>query len=359
MSLSNSLKFWGIAFLMLVLFLGIFYSSLIPFIIGLVIAYILNPAVDLLENKGVRRIFATNIVLLSFIFLIIIFFLLFVPILSAQLSTFIENLPSYQAKAAIYIDDYLGTSWKHDLLSKNIDYQKYVTQYAQDFLGATGNVLHKLIINVIAIIKNAIFLIIVPVVAFYFLLDWHGLISKVDSWLPRKHALTIRSLILEMDSLQSGFIRGQVIVCFIQASFYITALSIIGIDYSITLGFVTGVLTFIPYVGTGIGFLTVIMVALVQYLPDYSAIIWVCIIFAVGQTLEGYVWIPKIVGGSVSLHPLWIMFSLLAFGSILGLAGMLIAVPVTAAIGVLIRFVLEKYIQSSYYSGYAGEIADK
>jgi predicted PurR-regulated permease PerM len=358
MSLSNSLKFWGLIFLTFVLFLGIFYSSLIPFIIGLVIAYILNPAVDFLENKGVGRLFATNIVLLSFIFLIIIFFLLFVPIFSAQLSTFIENLPKYQAKAAIYIDDYLGTSWKHDLLSKNTDYQKYVTKYAQDFLGATGNVLHKLIINVIAIIKNAIFLMIVPVVAFYFLLDWHGLISKIDSWLPRKHALTIRSLILEMDSLQSGFIRGQVIVCFIQASFYITALSVIGIDYSITLGFVTGVLTFIPYVGTGIGFLTVIMVALVQYLPDYSAIIWVCIVFAVGQTLEGYVWIPKIVGDSVSLHPLWIMFSLLAFGSILGLSGMLIAVPLTAAIGVLIRFILEKYIQSSYYSGYAGEIAN-
>jgi predicted PurR-regulated permease PerM len=155
-----------------------------------------------------------------------------------------------------------------------------------------------------------------------------------------------------MDSLQSGFIRGQVFVCMIQATFYIFVLTLIGIDYAITLGFITGVLTFIPYVGTGIGFLMVVMVSLVQYLPDYYPIILVCVAFAVGQLLEGYVWIPQIVGGSVSLHPLWIMFALLAFGSILGLSGMLVAVPVTAAIGVLTRFALEKYVQSAYYVGH-------
>jgi predicted PurR-regulated permease PerM len=155
-----------------------------------------------------------------------------------------------------------------------------------------------------------------------------------------------------MDTLQSGFIRGQVFVCLIQAIFYISALTIIGVDYAITLGFVTGILTFIPYVGAGIGFLIVILVSSVQYLPDFYPIIWVCAAFVIGQILEGYVWIPQIVGGAVSLHPLWIMFALLAFGSILGLSGMLIAVPVTAAIGVLIRFALEKYIQSAYYTNH-------
>lgn len=351
MSLSNGLKFWAITFLLFGVFFWIFHTSLVPFIIGLIIAYILNPAVDFLENKGFNRLLATNAVLFSFIFSVLLFFLLFVPIVSDQISTFLENLPSYQSKAIVYIGDYLGASWQEDLLHKHIDYQKYLTEYAKNFLGATGNVINRLVVSLVALIKNMTFLIIIPVVAFYFLLDWHLLMSKIDGWLPRHHALTIRSLINEMDNLQSGFIRGQVFVCLIQALFYITALNFIGIDYATTLGFVTGILTFIPYIGAGIGFLLVIMVSLVQYLPDYSAIIWVCTIFATGQLLEGYVWIPQIVGRSVSLHPLWIMFSLLAFGSILGLAGMLIAVPMTAAIGVLTRFALERYIQSSYYAG--------
>ena len=288
--------------------------------------------------------------------LMILLFLLFVPIVSDQISTFIANLTHYQTKAARYIDNYLGTSWKEHLVAKNINYQKYVSEYAKNFLGATGNVIQSLVLNIIAIIKKMTFLIIIPVVAFYFLLDWHLLVSKIDGWLPRKYALTIRRLIGEMDNLQSGFIRGQVFVCIIQALFYITVLSAIGVDYSITLGFITGVLTFIPYIGAGIGFLMVLMVSLVQFLPDYYLIFWVCGAFAIGQILEGYVWLPKIVGGSVSLHPLWIMFSLLAFGSVLGLSGMLIAVPVTAAIGVLTRFALERYIQSPYYVGNQNEI---
>ena len=358
MSLSNSLKFWAITAIIFIAFFWIFHTSLVPFIIGLIIAYILNPAVDFFENKGLNRLVATNIVLLTFIFLIVLFFLLFIPIISDQISTFLNNLPIYQAKAISYISDYLGTSWQEDLLHKNIDYQKYFNEYAKNVLGATGNVLNRLIINLVNLIKNMTFLIIIPVVAFYFLLDWHLLISKIDGWLPRQHALTIRSLICDMDKLQSGFIRGQVLVCLIQALFYITALNFMGLEYAITLGFVTGILTFIPYIGAGIGFLLVMMVSLVQFLPDYSAIIGVCVIFIIGQLLEGYVWIPQIVGRSVSLHPLWIMFALLAFGSILGLAGMLIAVPMTAAIGVLTRFALERYIQSPYYAGYTDTIND-
>jgi predicted PurR-regulated permease PerM len=352
MSLSNGVKFWFIALLVFIVFFWIFNASLLPFIIGLIIAYILNPAVDFLEKKGCNRLIATNIILIGFIFLIILFFLLFVPIVSDQISSFVHNVPLYQSKIATYIDNYLGTSWKKYLVIKEIDYQKYVNSYAKNVLGATGNVIQGLVLNIIGFFKKLTFLIIIPVVAFYFLLDWHLLISKIDGWLPRQYALTIRRLIIDMDTLQSGFIRGQVFVCLIQAIFYISALTIIGVDYAITLGFVTGILTFIPYVGAGIGFLIVILVSSVQYLPDFYPIIWVCAAFVIGQILEGYVWIPQIVGGAVSLHPLWIMFALLAFGSILGLSGMLIAVPVTAAIGVLIRFALEKYIQSAYYTNH-------
>ena len=312
MTLSSGLKFWAIALLVFSLFFWIFHSSLLPFIIGLVVAYVLNPAVDFLENKGSNRLLATNIVLLGFITLLILFFLLFVPIVSAQLSRFIEELPNYQSKTATYIDSYLGTSWQEYLLSHDIDYHKYMTEYAKSFLGITGDVINRLIVNIVLLIKNITFLIIIPVVAFYFLLDWHLLISKIDGWLPRKHALVIRNLVTDMDNLQSGFIRGQIFVCVIQALFYITTLNLIGINYATTLGFITGVMTFIPYVGAGIGFAIVTFVSLVQYLPDYSPIIWICVAFSIGQLLEGYVWIPQIIGSSVSLHPLWIMFSLLA-----------------------------------------------
>lgn len=243
MSLSNGIKFWLFVFFIFCLFFWIFNASLLPFIIGLIIAYILNPAVNALENNGIRRIIATNIVLLGFIFSIVLFCLLFVPIISDQISSFVTNIPVYQAKAVTYIDNYLGTSWKKHLVIKDIDYEKYVNQYAKNVLGATGNVIHSVLVNSIGMIKNLTFLIIIPVVAFYFLLDWNLLIAKVDSWLPREYAVTIRSLILQMDELQSGFIRGQVLVCIIQALFYIIALSLIGLDYAITLGFITGILT--------------------------------------------------------------------------------------------------------------------
>lgn len=352
MRISDNIKFWTFAFIIFLAFFIIFSNPLLPFIIGLILAYILNPAVNLLENKGLKRIFATNIVLFGFLLLVTVFFLLFVPIISDQISSFINNLPAYQYKAIGYINNFLGTKWQSDLLGQNINYEKYFKEYAQDALGITGNVINRLFVNAIALFRNLTFLIIIPVVAFYFLMDWHILISKIDSWLPRQYALTIRELISEMDHMQSGFIRGQVIVCIIQAIFYIVTLNLVNLDYATTLGFATGILTFIPYIGAGLGFIVITMVGAVQFLPDYIPLIWVCTIFIIGQTLEGYVWIPKIVGNSVSLHPLWIMFALLAFGSILGLSGMLIAVPVTAAIGVLTRFGLEKYIQSPYYYGH-------
>jgi len=352
MQLSHNIKFWALAFVVLIGFFLIFHNALLPFIIGLILAYILNPAVDFLENNGLNRLISTNIILISFIVLVFIFFLLFVPIISDQIAIFFERLPSYQNKALKYISEYLGTNWQNDFLSNSIDYKKYIQEHAQGALGLTGNVINQLSSILLAIFGNLTFLIIIPVVAFYFLMDWHILISKINSWLPRQYALTIRSLINDMDNMQSGFIRGQIFVCLLQASFYIIALNIIHIDYATTLGFITGIMTFIPYIGAAIGFIIVSMVGLIQYLPDYTPFIWICAVFAVGQTLEAYVWIPKIVGSSVALHPLWIMFSLLAFGSIFGLSGMLIAVPVTAAIGVLTRFALEKYIQGPYYYGY-------
>lgn len=349
MHFSRNIQFWAFIFLAICAFFLIFYSTLMPFLIGLIIAYILNPAVDYLEDKGIGRILSTNIVIIGFMMAIIVFFLLFIPIISDQIAIFVNNLPAYQHKAIGYINQFLGISWQSDLLNTHIDYEKYLHDYAQGALGVTGNVITQIFTNIIALFKNLTFLIIIPIVAFYFLMDWHILTAKIDSWLPRQYALTIRDLMNEMDELQSGFIRGQVLVCVIQAAFYILALNVINIDYATTLGFLTGVMTFIPYIGAGLGFILVAMVSFVQYLPDYMPFIWVCVVFAIGQTLEGYVWIPKIVGGSVSLHPLWVMFSLLAFGSIWGLSGMLIAVPVTAAIGVLTRFSLEKYIQSPYY----------
>ena len=181
--------------------------------------------------------------------------------------------------------------------------------------------------------------------------DWHRMIRTVDGWIPIQHRDTVRGLAREIDAAISGFLRGQTAVCLILGSFYAVALTLVGLNFGLLIGLISGLITFVPYVGSMTGLVLSLGVAVAQFWPDYGSILMVLAIFLVGQFVEGNVLSPKLVGESVGLHPVWLIFALLAFGYLFGFVGLLVAVPLAATIGVLCRFVLRRYLQSSFYTG--------
>ena len=193
--------------------------------------------------------------------------------------------------------------------------------------------------------------VVTPVVAFYLIYDWHRMIRNVDSWIPIQYRDTVRELAREVDAAIAGFVRGQTAVCLILGSFYAVALTLTGLNFGLLIGLISGLITFIPYVGSMTGLVLALGVAVAQFWPAYGLILIVLGIFLVGQFVEGNVLAPKLVGESVGIHPVWLIFALLAFGYLFGFVGLLVAVPLAATIGVLTRFALRHYLQSSLYTG--------
>jgi predicted PurR-regulated permease PerM len=194
-------------------------------------------------------------------------------------------------------------------------------------------------------------MVVTPVVAFYLIYDWKRMIGALDTWIPRPHYDTVRALARDVDDAIAGFVRGQSGVCLILGSFYAMALTLVGLNFGFLIGLVSGLISFIPYVGSLTGLVIGATVAIAQFWPDYASILIVIAIFLLGQFLEGYVLAPKLVGESVGLHPVWLMFALFAFGYLFGFVGLLVAVPLAAAVGVLSRFALRQYLSSPLYTG--------
>ena len=201
--------------------------------------------------------------------------------------------------------------------------------------------------------------VIVPVVAVYLLLDWDRMIERIDALLPRDHAPVIRRLAGEVDKTLAAFIRGMGTVCIILGAYYAISLMLVGLQFGLVVGFVAGLLTFIPYVGAIVGGALAIGLALFQFWGDWVWIVVVAGIFQVGQLIEGNVLTPKLVGESIGLHPVWLILSLSVFGTLFGFVGMLVAVPVAAALGVLVRFVIEQYTDSRLYKGLSHQDAQE
>jgi predicted PurR-regulated permease PerM len=183
------------------------------------------------------------------------------------------------------------------------------------------------------------------------LLDWDRMVTEIDKLVPREHVHTVRVIARDMNKAIAGFVRGQGTVCLLLGIIYAVGLTVTGLNFGLLIGLFAGLISFIPYVGSLVGLLLALGVALVQFWPDYINVLYVAIAFGIGQFIEGNILQPKLVGSSVGLHPVWLMFALFAFGSLLGFTGMLIAVPTAAAVGVLVRFVIHRYQQSPLYTG--------
>lgn len=355
--------FWLLAFAAFVLFMYVFRSVLLPFLAGFALAYFLDPVADMLERRGLSRTAATSMILVAFVlaFTAALFFI--VPELVSQAVEFGERLPGYVSQLRDLIASISFDALPlPDFLSLN---STAVRTGIDDLLAQSSGIITSVLQGIwssgSALIDILGLLVVTPVVAFYMLLDWDRMIARIDSWVPRRHVETVRELGRDVNQAIAGFVRGQGTVCVILGAFYGIALSLAGLNFGLLIGLFAGVISFIPYVGSLVGLVLSIGVALVQFWPDAATLaaegFWpsairigiVAGIFFFGQAVEGNILQPKLVGSSVGLHPVWLMFALFAFGSLFGFTGLLIAVPAAAAIGVLVRFAIAQYQDSDLY----------
>ncbi len=350
---SNS-SFWWLALLLVVLAIWLLHPMLLPFVTGTAIAYFLNPVVDTMTKHKIPRWVGGLCVLLGFAVVVTLILLLILPLLQSQIGALINAIPGYIEKFRSH-----GIPWIEDWLARfePEDVEKFrdaAGQSVGDAAGWAGKFLQHVVSSGVAIIDVAALMIVTPVVAFYLLRDWPKLTAVIDSSLPRKHHKIIREQLAEIDTTLSGFVRGQALVCLALGTLYTIGLSSVGLHYGAAIGVTAGVLSFIPYVGTAFGWVTSLLLACAQF-DDWTHICLVIGVFVIGHALEAYVLTPRLVGHRVGLHPVWILFALIAGAKLMGFTGVLIAVPTAAILGVLIRFGMRQYKSSSLYKGSAAK----
>jgi len=354
MNLQRQVLFWIGALVVFVFLTWILSDALLPFIAGMALAYFLNPLADWLERYGLNRLVATLLVTGFFILFFVIVAIIVVPLLGTQLFAFIQRIPEYVTRLQDLIVTEANQEWLKRMIGNDtLDLRKSVGDIVGQGATLAGTFVQGLWSGGRALISVVAVLVVTPIVTLYLLLDWHRMVGKVDSWLPRQHRNAIRGLAREIDAALAGFIRGQALVSLILGSFYAVALTLVGLNFGLLIGFAAGLLNFVPYLGSTTGLLIAGGVALAQFWPDWPWIIAVIGIFFFGQFVEGYFLQPKLVGDRVGLHPVWLIFSLFAFGYLLGFVGVLVAVPLAAAAGVLVRFALRQYLASPLYTGSA------
>ena len=349
-ALQRQMVFWLAALAIFILLLWLLADILLPFIAGLAIAYFLTPLTDRLERMGVNRLIAALAIISLVVLLIVLVLLLILPLLGNQLASLIENIPTYVTKLRSLISN-TEWPWLKNLIGNGFGSDKGISDLLTQSAGWLTTFLKSLWSGGRALVSLFSLIVVTPVVAFYLIYDWHKMVDTADSWIPVRQRDTVHRLVRETDAAIAGFVRGQTAVCLILGTFYAAALTMSGLNFGLLIGLISGLITFIPYVGSMTGLILSLGVAVAQFWPEYTSILIVLGIFLVGQFLEGNVLSPKLVGESVGLHPVWLIFALLAFGYLFGFVGLLIAVPLAATIGVLTRFALRRYLESSFYTG--------
>lgn len=342
----DQIRYWGfttVAFLVILWFLG---DVILPFVLGGAIAYFLDPVADRIERLGASRAVATTIITLSALLIFVLMALLVVPLLVQQAVSLFDTAPQLFQNLQGFL-----TSRFPSLVEEESVLRQSLISVGETIRERGGELLNTVLTSVNSLVGIVLLFVIVPVVAFYLLYDWDRMVAKLDDLLPRDHAPTIRHLAIEIDQTLASFIRGMGTVSLILGTYYAVALMLVGLQFGLVVGALAGLVTFIPYVGALVGGALAIGLALFQFWGDWVSIGLVAGIFVLGQIVEGNVLTPKLVGNSVGLHPVWLIFSLSVFGSLFGFVGMLVAVPVAAVIGVVARFGVDSYKSSLLYRG--------
>lgn len=354
-SLQRQVLFWLAALIVLALFLYVFSPILLPFVAGMAIAYALDPLADWLERRGLSRLWATLVILLLFAVIVAMLVITLLPALINQLVGLAGRLPDFVGWISERLQPLLQSRFAQQLGIDPDSLGSSLRPLASQAASWLSALLVGLWSGGQAMLSIISLFVVTPVVAFYLLYDWDRMVAHVDALLPRDHAPTIRRLGSDISQTIAAFVRGQGLLCIILGVFYAIALVAIGLNFGLLIGLMAGLLSFIPFVGSLVGFATSVIVAAVQFWPDqWIWIVVTAVVFVAGQFIEGNILQPRLVGNSVGLHPVWLMFALLAFAMLFGFVGTLIAVPVAAAIGVLVRFAVQRYRDSAFYAGRAG-----
>ncbi|MBC7802194.1 MAG: AI-2E family transporter [Gemmatimonadaceae bacterium] len=329
--------------------LHLFASILLPFVVAAGIAYFLDPPTTRLTRAGMPRGLAAFLMIFALVMAGLLFALLLYPLLLAQVGLLIGRVPSYvfavqrwAGEVIFQLQESLGSEFVDGRLRDLVGGQ------AGAMLGFLAAALSRIVGGGFALFNVLSLVVVTPVVAFYLLRDWRRAVARVDSWLPRRYADVLRAQAREVDRILSAWLRGQALCCLFLALFYAVALSAVGLDLGLIVGISAGLLSFIPYVGSITGGVASIGLAFAQF-PTWTGVATVAGVFVAGQVLEGYVIYPRFLGDRVELHAVWVIFALFAGGAAFGFLGVLLAVPVAAAIGVLLRFWLRRYLQSPLY----------
>ena len=342
----DQLKYWGFAAVIFFVLLWALGDVLVPFLLGGAIAYFLDPVADKLERMGASRVLATAIITLVALLLFVLMALLVVPTLVNQSVQLFNTAPDLAKNFGTFLTERFPS-----LLDSDSTLRQSLDSLAATVQERGGELVTTALSSAASLINIAVLFVIVPVVSVYLLLDWDNMVARIDELLPRDHAPTIRKLAGQIDNTLASFIRGMGTVCLILGAYYAIALMLVGLQFGLVVGFVAGLITFIPYLGALIGGALAMGLALFQFWGDWVSLGLVAGIFVVGQVIEGNFLTPKLVGNSVGLHPVWLILALSVFGTLFGFVGMLVAVPVAAALGVVTRFAVQQYQGSLLYRG--------
>lgn len=353
--------FWLVALATVLFLLWLFNAILLPFVVAVVFGYLLDPLVDKVERLRIGRAGATTVILLGAVLILIVAAVFFVPMLLRQVAAFIKALPDLVKKAQDLVG-VVSEQVTHGWIGHTLTKFGFNDNGMTEIRNSASNLVNKgvayfvtfangLLSRGAALLDLFSLIIITPVVTFYVLLDWRRMLATIDGLVPPRNRSTVRALSSEIDDALAGFMRGQMLVCLFLAAWYGIGLSIIDLNFGLLIGIVGGVLSFVPYIGSLFVLVLALLIAVVQGWPSWHLPVTALSIVLVGQFLEGNVLSPKLVGDKVGLHPVWIIFALLGFGSVFGFTGLLVAVPVASAIGVLLRFATRRYRESPIFSG--------
>jgi predicted PurR-regulated permease PerM len=353
MSYPRPIIFWIATLAAVVAVVVLLRGVLLPFVTGMALAYLLNPIANRIERLGIGRLPATLAIMGFVVVTVIVLMVLLLPTIVREISYFAENLPLYVRKLQTLATD-PSRPWVSKIIGEGlVEAEHSVSELTTLASGSLDVFLRSLWSGGAALISFFSLAVVAPIVACYLIYDWDRMIATLDRWIPPAHRETVRALASEIDKTISGFVRGQGLLCLVLAAFYALALSLIGLHHSVLIGVASGLLSFIPYLGSLSGLVISICVAIAQFWPDWRPVFIVLAVFFVGQSLADYVLAPYLVGRRVHLNPVWMMFALFAFGYLFGFVGLLIAGPLAAAIGVLMRFALRQYYASPLYTGTA------
>lgn len=341
--------FWLGVLALFFLALWLLSPILLPFVVGAGVAYFLNPVVDRLEQWRAPRSIATALVLVLFLLVIVLVVKLLLPLVEAQINEINAQVPDLVAKGNAEFQQLIQLAQERLSPDDVARLREMAGGWATSVVGAAARFAQELLASGLALANLLELLLITPIVAFLLLRDWEKIVAQVDGWLPRQYAATIREQVLLVDETLAGFIHGQFLVSLSLAIYYAILLSVAHLKFALIIGLLAGILSVIPFVGVAICFILTMGMALVQFGSDFKSVGIVFLIFVIGQTVESNILSPKLVGERVNLHPVWVIFALLAFGTLFGFLGVLLALPAAAVIGVVVRFALSRYLASSLY----------